>query len=82
MAEFPFGQFAQKNQKIKDMPLAVASPLDILVIRRQRVSYLPIATKSGSQRSRFLNGGPGWSRTNDVSYVTDLQSAAIANYAY
>ena len=26
--------------------------------------------------------GKGWSRTNDVSNVTDLQSAAIANYAY
>lgn len=36
MAEFPFGQFAQKNQKIKDMPLAVASPLDILVIRQTK----------------------------------------------
>ena len=23
-------------------------------------------------------GGPGWTRTNDVSYVTDLQSAEIA----
>ena len=23
-------------------------------------------------------GGPGWTRTNDVSYVTDLQSAAVA----
>lgn len=29
MAEFPFGQFAQKIKKIKDMPLAVAGPLDI-----------------------------------------------------
>ena len=26
--------------------------------------------------------GKGWSRTNDVSNVTDLQSVAIANYAY
>ena len=26
--------------------------------------------------------GKGWSRTNGVSDVTDLQSAAIANYAY
>ena len=23
-------------------------------------------------------GGPGWTRTNGVSYVTDLQSATIA----
>lgn len=27
-------------------------------------------------------GGPGWNRTNDVSYVTVLQTAAIADYAY
>ena len=36
MAEFPFGQFTQKNQKIKDLPLAVADPLDILVIRQTK----------------------------------------------
>ena len=29
-----------------------------------------------------FDGGPGWSRTNDVSNVTDLQSAAFANWAY
>ena len=27
-------------------------------------------------------GGPGWSRTNGVSHVTVLQTAAIASYAY
>ena len=26
----------------------------------------------------LLRGGPGWTRTNDVSNVTDLQSAAVA----
>lgn len=27
-------------------------------------------------------GGPGWNRTNGVSDVTVLQTAAIASYAY
>lgn len=30
----------------------------------------------------LLVGGPGWNWTNDVSHVTVLQTAALANYAY
>lgn len=30
----------------------------------------------------LLVGGPGWNCTNDVSHVTVLQTAALANYAY
>ena len=30
------------------------------------------------RKSPFLIGGPGWTRTNDVSNVTNLQSAAVA----
>ncbi len=32
--------------------------------------------------SALLFGGPGWNRTNGVSDVTVLQTAAIASYAY
>ena len=30
------------------------------------------------KEAALLYGGPGWTRTNDVSNVTDLQSAAVA----
>lgn len=35
-----------------------------------------LASEDASGAKKF--GGPGWSRTNDVSYVTVLQTAAIA----
>ena len=49
-------------------------------IHMDKLESVLLASEDASGAKKF--GGPGWSRTNDVSYVTVLQTAAIASYAY
>ena len=45
-------------------------------IHMDKLESVLLASEDASGAKKF--GGPGWSRTNDVSYVTVLQTAAIA----
>ena len=46
-------------------------------IHMDKLESVLLASEDASGAKKF--GGPGWSRTNDVSYVTVLQTASFTN---